>query len=219
MLSAMALRSPASVLSGRLLGAVVAVMVVGVLIGSPLAFVLIDVARRRHWGCDAIFFDGRVDYVCPDGLGYVFPAVMVIGGAAAIAAGPTVWALTRGLDAATCARCGKAVGSTCGCILLAQTAITVPVGAVEASYLGTSLIWVGLVAAAGGAAILGCYRLPAQYRRWVVPITHLSAAATLGASSLKPGIFLLGPPLLVIAAALTVAVALHRTLPAPSAVR
>lgn len=145
---------------GRAIATLIGIVLVSVAIAMPLAVALawplIHVSESvLHLGCESNTIDGQQVWVCPDGIGYVFPGIALIVALTVI--GVVIGVLWRREDLGP----PEDRFTLAMIVSLAAGALALLVGAV--------------------IILCGLFDMSAAYGRWLIPVGLAVAAASLAA--------------------------------------
>lgn len=145
---------------GRAIATLIGIVLVSVAIAMPLAVALawplIHVSESvLHLGCESSTIDGQQVWVCPDGIGYVFPGIALIVALTVI--GVVIGVLWRREDLGP----PEDRFTLAMIVSLAAGALALLVGAV--------------------IILCGLFDMSAAYGRWLIPVGLAVAAASLAA--------------------------------------
>lgn len=173
----------------RLMSASFIAAVSGTCVGLFLAFVAIWIAQANHYGCTRTRIDEQQVWVCPDGIGALFPALAIMALTGIVALMMTTASEFRHATDNDRMKAASLVVTVVGLLLFAQGSVSIPLAITAYSSIATGATIT--ITAAGGALIF-----LAHEKKATVKAASLATAALLAVCA--PGAFLLAPAILII---------------------
>lgn len=171
----------------------------GCCVGVFLAVGAMQLAQATHYGCTRNRIDGQQVWSCPDGLGYVIPALSVVALTCVVALMITTATEFRHDNGSERTRAAALVMTVVGALLIAQGGFSIPVSFTKYSPLAG---WASITITAAGLALVLVTRRNTIAARSACVMTVVLVLAC------APGVYLLAPVMIALAGYLLAAATL-----------